>query len=225
MKQILLASALLFSSLLTHAADAVAPTSNTAVASSVREKIQTESRRILKVAKSSDYSHTTKVNEEEGSYDVDCSGLVNLILKNISKEHYEAVQKSGGRPRPRALEYYATFLAAPKGWENVARVSDAQPGDLLVWRRAEITPGEDTGHIVILDETPKREDDGQYKVTVIDSTKSAHADDTRKKDDTGIGRGTLWVAVDADGKPTGYRWKSRKGELHSGMLLIGRAAD
>lgn len=194
---------------------------------SARERLSAEVHRILKEAKSSDYSHKTQVNEDEGSYDVDCSGLVNIILKKIAKEHYTAVQKAGGRPRPRAVEYHTTFISedAPKGWRCVKQLADAKPGDLLVWRRKELTPGEDTGHIVILDEAPKKDDDGQFHFAVIDSTKSGHGDDTRKKDDTGIGRGTIWVAVDGEGKPTGFRWKSRKGELHAAMMAIGRVED
>jgi hypothetical protein len=85
--------------------------------------------------------------------------------------------------------------------------------------------GENTGHIVIVDQTPVREEDGQIRVTLIDSTVTGHADDSRKAGTSGVGRGTMWFTVNEQGRPISYRWKSRTGKAHETPISIGRVID
>jgi hypothetical protein len=194
-------------------------------------RVHAEARRILEEMKDSRYSHTTRVDKDEGSYEVDCSGFVTVVLRAVAPRPLAAVPHVPRRKRPLAFEFHDAFAAAPaeekgaKGWRRIERVADARPGDLLAWRREEIQPGEDTGHIVVVDEAPVREDDGQFRVVVIDSTGKPHGDDTRKDGATGVGRGTIWLTVDEAGRPSGFRWRARDGTLVRRPIAIGRAME
>jgi hypothetical protein len=192
------------------------------------DKILGEARRIRDSLKKTEYSHTTKIDEAAGSYAVDCSGFVCFLLKKFAPTHYKDISK-GEHKRPLAENFYDHFAASPstdKGrWRRVERLADARPGDWIAWRRAESEAGESTGHIVFVEAAPVREDDGQYRVVVLDSTSSPHADDTRPKGSNGIGTGTMWFTVDAAGKPVAYRWRSIKGTLRTEAIAIGRALD
>ncbi|HZZ43593.1 MAG TPA: hypothetical protein VFE58_11700, partial [Tepidisphaeraceae bacterium] len=64
--------------------------------------------------------------------------------------------------------------------------------------------------------------DNTFRVTVIDSTSSPHANDTRASGTTGVGRGTLWFQVDPAGHPTGFRWKSNGNHFTNLPISIGR---
>ncbi|HYG77156.1 MAG TPA: hypothetical protein VEK08_19285 [Planctomycetota bacterium] len=197
--------------------------------SAAAERLHTEARRILLSFKASEYKHKTSVDEESGRYEVDCSGLVCVILKKVAPNALKDISKKFGKARPLAADFYEAFASTGAKqddcWQPVEKLLDAMPGDLIAWRRAEIVPGEDTGHIVVVDEKPVREDDGSIRVRLIDSTRSGHGGDSRKEGASGVGRGTMWFTVDAGGKPTGYRWRSRTGRLHESQIAIGRILD
>lgn len=197
-----------------------------AATDSLSAKLLTEARRIQTELKKTEYSHKTQVDEKAGSYAVDCSGFVCFVLKKLALQHYKDVPK-GEHKRPLAINFFEHFMSQPllKRWRRIERLNDAQPGDLLAWRRDEQTPGENTGHIVFVDAVPVREDDGQYKVAVLDSTASPHGSDTRKDGTTGIGRGTMWFSVDTEGRPVAYRWRSKSGTLREEAIAIGRIQD
>jgi hypothetical protein len=192
------------------------------------ERVVAEARRILANAKTSQYSHKTKVDEENGSYALDCSGLASLILKRVVPEQLASVPKNG-KSHPRAVEFHTAFAAAPtsekgaKGWRRIEKLMDARPGDIIVWRKEEIKPGDSTGHVMLVDAAPVEDKGGRVRVVIIDSTGSGHADDTRSDGESGVGRGTLWFDVDVDGRPTAYRWKSRNGSAHEVPIVVGRA--
>jgi hypothetical protein len=201
--------------------------------SPLAEQIHAEARRILGRVQKSQYSHKTTVDEKEGVYFCDCSGFVDLVLKNVSPKHLAEIETHRAKgKRQLAEDYVEAFEQAPTtatgAWQRIARVADARPGDILCWKNLKHKAGDhaNTGHVMIIDEPPVEESDrGQtlYRITVIDSTASPHADDTRKDNATGIGRGTLWLSVDSEGKPTGYHWKSPTGQFHETVVAIGRA--
>lgn len=191
--------------------------------------ILTTVRRILSAARESHYQHTTHVDEAAGVYDLDCSGLLCYVLKTVLPQHYSAIPTSKTHRRPLALQFYEAFTSHDKNvaryWQTIHRLRDAKPGDVLVWRKAEQIPGKDTGHVMIIDESPVEDSNELYRVTVIDSTESPHANDSRKDGATGVGRGTMWFLVDSDGRPTGYHWKLRNGKPGEIEIAIGRAID
>jgi hypothetical protein len=76
---------------------------------------------------------------------------------------------------------------------------------------------------VILVEVPVKEKDGQFRVVVIDSTSGRHAEDTRGENENGVGRGTMWLTGDEQGRPTGYRSSRREGTLNIKPIAVGRA--
>jgi len=191
------------------------------------ERILGEACRILANAKTSQYSHRTKVDEENGSYALDCSGLAVLILKRVAPEQLANVPRNG-KSRPRAVEFHTAIAAAPsdekgaKGWRRIEKLVDARPGDFIVWRKEEIKTGDSTGHVVLVNQAPVEDEGGRLRVVVIDSTGSGHADDTRGDGENGVGRGTMWFDMDAAGRPVAYRWKSRNGSSHKAPIVIGR---
>jgi hypothetical protein len=166
--------------------------------------------------------------------------LVDLILKTVSPKHLAELETKRGHKRQLADDYEQTFeetTETPKvgsGWQRLERLADARPGDILAWKNPAHKTGEhtNTGHVMVIDESPIEEpsaatQDGRktYRVRVIDSTASPHASDTRAETQSGVGRGTLWLVVDAAGKPIGYRWKSPRGTLHEAPIAIGRAVS
>lgn len=198
-------------------------------AASPSEQILESARQVLTSAKESKYQHTTHVDEAAGVYDVDCSGFLCFVLKKVSREHYKAVPYPSEHRRPLALQFYEAFTsgseATQKYWKHIGTVRDARPGDVLVWKRAEQIVGKDTGHVMIIEETPVEDGPNLYRVAVMDSTESPHANDTRAAGSTGVGRGTLWIVTDPQGRPTAYHWKLKKGKPHEIDIAIGRAIE
>ena len=193
------------------------------------DRILEAGRQILAAAKESHYQHTTHVDEAAGVYDVDCSGLLCYVLKKHLPEHYAAIPSSKTHHRPLALQFYEAFTNGSEKnaryWRQIRSLKDAKPGDVIVWRKAEQIAGKDTGHVMIIDQPPVEDGQGLYRVTIIDSTESPHADDARKEGATGVGRGTMWFLVDAAGHPTGYHWRLRNGKSRDIEIAIGRAIE
>jgi hypothetical protein len=198
-------------------------------APSPSQRILDAARHVLSAAKESHYQHVTHVDEAAGVYDVDCSGLLCYVLKTVAPGHYAVVPGPKIHRRPLALQFYEAITAGSEKtaryWHQVHNVQDARPGDILVWRRAEQVPGKDTGHVMIIDQPPIEDGPGLYRVTVIDSTGGPHARDTRHDGATGVGRGTLWLETDPDGRPIAYHWKLKTGKPHSIEIAIGRAVE
>lgn len=191
------------------------------------ETVSREVHRILGAIKHTKYTHPTRVDEAAGGYELDCSGLACYVLKRVLPDHYRNVTIPKGQSRATAMNFHDYFAKAPTtvrgrdGWRRIERIADARPGDILAWRAAVPKPGS-TGHVVIIDGRPTLTRDGQVCVPVVDSTSTGHGNDTRAKGQTGIGRGLMWFAVDAQGRPTGYRWSHAGGKLQSRSIAIGR---
>lgn len=187
-----------------------------------------EMGRIAANLKHTKYSHPTRVDEEKGSYELDCSGLACYMLKRVLPDHYRNITIPKGQGRATAMNFHDYFAKAPTdprgrdGWRRIERMLDARPGDILVWRANPPKPGA-TGHVVIIVGRPFLMPDGQIGVLIVDSTSSRHGNDTRRPGQTGIGRGVMWFAVDARGRPIGYRWSHPKGTLQRRSIAIGRA--
>jgi len=195
------------------------------------EHIHEEVRRILHGLQETVYQHKTDINEEEGVYRCDCSGLGIYILNQTVAKDDPRGPLGDGKARPRAMHFYEAFAAAktqatqrvPGGrWQRVERVVDARPGDIIAWRRDKVVLG-NSGHVVIVDEQPVAEEDGLVRVVMIDSTTRQLVNDTRGKGESGVGRGTMWFKVDGEGRPVAYVRGERTAEAVTVRISIGRA--
>ncbi len=208
---------------------AAAPATLPAPATQPAPAILARAHRILATMKDTVYQHTTDIDESAGEYHCDCSGLVGWILKKELPQHYKAVEFPAKFRRPRACEFEDAFAAAPtspqpgKLWMKIETVADARPGDLIAWKKDPMPATGSTGHIVIVDAAPWKVADDIYAVTIIDSTTGPHDNDTRKADETGVGRGTIFIKVDSAGRPISRAGKSSKGPFIAFPMSIGRA--
>jgi hypothetical protein len=65
-----------------------------------------------------------------------------------------------------------------------------------------------------------REESGDWRVVIIDSTtRRHHAADTRAGGTDGVGRGTIWMTVEAEGRPVGVRPRSPSNRPRSTLAL------
>ncbi len=206
---------------------------------SLSERVDAEARRVLSNVKTTSYSHTTHVDASQGLYEVDCSGFVDLLFKSVSPKQLKDLKARHSHKRPLADDYEQAFEEAPAkpssaGWQHIAQIGDAVPGDILAWKNPAHKTGEhtNTGHVVVIDERPVEDPaalrqvsagEKVYRVRVIDSTASPHGYDTRPEGQSGVGRGVIWLITNAAGKPIGYRWKNPRGPVHEAPMAIGRA--
>ena len=176
-------------------------------ANSTTRNVHEEAMRILNSIQLTEYRHDTDIDEKKGAYYCDCSGFVGYVLgRTVAKEDGKGPFHDG-RKRPLAMDYEKGFAKAPEkpngtgGWQQIVRVADARPGDVIAWRHEVPKPG-NTGHVVIVDQAPVVEKDGLVRVAIIDST-TLPSSDLAGKGKSGIGRRTMWFTVDQDGRPVG----------------------
>lgn len=176
------------------------------------------------------YSHSTQIDTENGVLICDCSGLIGFMLREEFPEHYVSLHgtEQPTRRRPLAVTFHETFTSdqaqEPKGaqrgaWESVPSLVDAQPGDILAWRKKVIKKGETTGHVCMIAAAPERVGDDLVKVQLIDSTRSPHENDTRPKGTDGVGSGHRFFVVDSDGRPIGMLTGSKR---NASNIAVGR---
>jgi hypothetical protein len=186
-----------------------------------------EAMRILTSMKATEYKHKTDIDEEKGAYYCDCSGFVGYVLNRTVAKDDGKGPFGDGKKRPLAMDYEKRFAAAPvkadgdSNWQRIEKLVDARPGDIIAWRHEVPKPG-NTGHVVVVAEAPKVEEDGLVRVVNIDSTSKPQAEDTRAKGTSGIGRCTMWFKVDSDGRPIAHVRGARKSEPKSEAISIGR---
>ena len=108
----------------------------------------------------------------------------------------------------------------------------ANRGDIVAWRFPFVEAHSDTGHVVILAETPKLDASGDFfTVRVYDSALETHFDDTRKPDGnpspkgaTGVGSEILNFKIDGAGRPLAYLFAPPLTAQYSyHTIAIGRA--
>jgi hypothetical protein len=199
-----------------------------AAANAAAQGVHDEAVRILNSIQSTVYQHDTEIDEKAGVYRCDCSGFVGYVLNRTAAKDNPTGPLGDKKKRPLAMDYEKFFEKAPakKGgdgrWQQITKLADARPGDVIAWRHEVPKPG-NTGHVVIVDQRPVVEEDGLVRVVVIDSTTKPQVDDTRAKGTSGVGRGSMWFIVDADGHATGYVRGSRTAKPKNEAISIGRA--
>jgi hypothetical protein len=148
----------------------------------------------------------------------------------VAPNHYAAIPKEQAQPRPRAFEYvdfFDSLIQSPQPqWQKIKRMADARLGDILAWRFGQIVPGEDTGHVMFLAETPNPDGPGVFTVRVCDSAAEPHFKDTRGPDDdqfpNGVGSGIINFHTNQQGEPTAFLFAPGAAYV-SVPIAIGRA--
>src|SRR5262249_36906862 len=91
-------------------------------------------------------------------------------------------------------------------WNKVDNIAQLRPGDILVFRYKNSRGRETGGHVMIVMDKPLQYENTFY-VRVADSAPSAHSQDTRESDTSGIGIGTLLLKANLKtGHPFAYAW-------------------
>ncbi|MCG8421481.1 MAG: hypothetical protein MJE77_26480 [Proteobacteria bacterium] len=156
------------------------------------------------------YKHKTRVQQRKGYYAWDCSGMAEWMLERSAPR----ALRSLGKKRPRAIHFYRAISRAPKtksprGWQQLAHVSDARAGDLFAFPRSPLSTSRVTGHVGFFIEKPWPVPgvERAWAARIVDSTKTPHQDDTRSADgDGGFGFGTMMFVNDESGKTIAYGW-------------------
>jgi hypothetical protein len=190
------------------------------------ENLGDAAARLLSGMRETRYQHRTHVDKSEGAYDMDCSGFVDYLLKQIAPAQFATLKIEPGHTRPRAAMYFELFNRLNKsplpGWEAIPKLGEARRGDILAWQLAASTdePG-DTGHVVIVAAAPVEQANHLYRVQVYDSSVIHHDDDSRPEGTNGVGAGVITFRVDTGGKPVGFQFNSHA-HYHGEPVAIGR---
>lgn len=152
-----------------------------------------------------------KFDPARGIYVVDCSNFVDRVLQNVSPRAYTSLVNATGSDSPATQHYYDFFSELSDSnetyWNKVNFVDDLRPGDILVFRYKNSRGRETGGHVMVVMGKPMRGDNNVYYVRVADSANSGHSQDTRQRNEAGIGIGTLLLKVNPHtGKPAAYAW-------------------
>ena len=74
---------------------------------------------------------------------------------------------------------------------------------------------------MIVAQTPVRNGADSYRLTVYDSTKSPHDNDTRAPGTNGIGKGDLFFYVNTEDAPVAFQFSSQR-HVHEAPIAMGR---
>jgi hypothetical protein len=182
--------------------------------------------------RASTYSHATHVDVSRGLYEFDCSGMTAWVLARAAPRAHRSVMARTGGARPLARDYYHAIAArraapAPGVWEQVARVSDARPGDVIAWLKPSLVRSANTGHVgfVVAAPEPLEGVPGGFLLRIADASSYQHEGDSRAGTGrTGFGFGTILVVADEDtGAPRAYGWFGRDSQwVLETSIAIGR---
>lgn len=175
------------------------------------------------------YQARTQVRARDGHYAFDCSGMTTWLLRKAAPRALAAIASA----RPVARDYYRAIAKAPvgkarKGWQRVAHVKDARPGDLFAFLRSPLSTSKITGHVGVVVGEPVEVPGwpGAYAVRILDATRLPHQDDTRADDGVGgFGFGTMMFVTDEHGEVQAYGWfGTESAGLMPTHVVFGRVA-
>ena len=176
--------------------------------SSIPAELANLAENIVNTLTETAYVFDDGLDADAGVWKCDCSIFAGHLLRSVDQAHFDDIpQVEANRYWPRAFEYYNFFSglateSSPR-WKPVSKLAHARRGDLLAWSTGVLEAGRDTGHVVLLAETPVRDEDGNFRVGVYDSSAKAHFDDTRGLDETfhdGVGFGYITFEVNRRGR-------------------------
>lgn len=193
------------------------------------ENLGDAAERLLSGMRETHYQHRTYADQSRGVYDMDCSGFVDYLLKEIAPSQFAPLRIEPGHTRPRAAMYFDLFTRLNHnplpGWEAVPKLSAARRGDIIAWQLTASTgePG-DTGHVVIVASAPVEQRNDLYRVNVYDSSVIRHDEDSRPEGGNGVGEGVITFRVNASGQPIGFQFNSQA-HYHGEPIAIGRLVN
>jgi hypothetical protein len=188
-------------------------------------------RRLGAVASSlaeSEYTYGFSVNEKQGIYRFDCSGMAQWILRKAAPVAALTIGQ-GLTPRPLARDFQRRIARLPSerergGWRRVARLRELAPGDVVAWLKPAEVQSPNTGHVafVVLPPVLAPGYANAYLVRVADSTRLLHDDDTRAGR-TGFGFGTILLVADPDtDAPVAFGWVGLRWRTFETPIALGR---
>jgi len=200
-------------------------------AGSLGERIGNEAEQIVHTLQHTHYQHTEHIDVATGTYDVDCSGFVSFVLRQVAPEILRVIPKESGWEFPRAFKYEEFFSSlsrpAEKGWRAIPDLSQVRRGDLMAWSLPNhLGKEEDTGHVFVVAAAAKQLEAGLLAVRAWDSSTVRHYHDSRAQAEgafhTGVGTGTIHFRVDEAGKPLSFQFGPGD-RFHSVPIAMGRA--
>lgn len=149
------------------------------------------------------------IDTSHGIYVVDCSGYVDHTLRAVFPKAYFSLVDSSGTSKPNTMHYYDFFKGLAENpdenWNQIDEIAQLEPGDILVFRQKQ-TRRNAGGHVMVVMDKPIREGD-TFWVSVADSAPVGHSEDTRQRNASGIGIGTLLLKMNPQtGEPSAYAW-------------------
>lgn len=164
----------------------------------------------MKVSQHQDFSD---VVIHDGIFKFNCSGFIGWILRESYLEAYQDFWPLSGE-RPFVVDYCNRIEEMPnrpsQWWKPIPNVWDIEPGDLVAWKRPLAQYDRyPSGHVMVAVNKPEASiRDGEVLLTVMDSTKQPHLDDSRETTRlTGLGWGTVGIGINEDGTPKSYFWR------------------
>lgn len=153
------------------------------------------------------YAHQTDVDEREGRYHWDCSGMVGWLVRRHAPTAFATL----GRGRPVAADFARTIQREGRGWRRIEDLSEVRAGDVFAWRSLpSMRSSNSTGHVGFVLAAPRRALSlgDVWELRIADSTTLPHDRDartTRGDLDGGLGTGVM-TFVRAEGGASHYGW-------------------
>jgi hypothetical protein len=178
-------------------------------------------RALLAVTTDDAYSHVPVIDPAKGIFHADCSELIDYLTKQVKPKALAVLPVDAGHLEPRAWNYYSYLKnqplvnspAATGDWGRVGKPGELALGDVIAWKNEAYVPMQSsTGHVMLVGELPQPSvENGRlvgFNVDVIDSTSHGHGPgDVRAVGaKTGLGEGTVFFPIDAQGNATGFSW-------------------
>jgi hypothetical protein len=165
-----------------------------------------------------------------------CSGFIALLLKHSYGLRDDGIEYLFGAKHPEASDVYRAIVTGDH-FDHFDGIDRVAPGDILAVQF--VGPHSDTGHVMLVETKPVRAasaapeiaDTVQYRVGIIDATGSGHGpnDSRHVAGDLysgGVGRGTIRLYVNSDGRIVGYAWsespRAKYCTAPEKILVVGR---
>lgn len=168
-------------------------------------------------------------NLKKGVFLIDCSSYVTNLLQRSVPNAYQQITAYTHTNRPTAMAYYNYFQHLTKddnsdNWQNVAKVKELKPGDIIAFRYRH-KGHRATGHVMVVMKSPKPTKNKKgYVVRIADSTPYHHSSDTRKHHG-GVGVGNLVLYANDEGKPISYSWAKGLSPSNKMLINMGRPIE